>query len=203
MKFVISLIYVLSVLLLCGLLGEYIYFSALQQQQFNPQDNTLANISLLLFVFAVLIISLVLIWLENLPDSTSQAPLDKYLDEVRSAQEKASHPEVILLSEIAEKLEQVSRSLSGTNKTLNLGLENMNTRLDDIENASLSKNYPPRNHTEATKIADKYIEQEMLPKLQKIFNQDLASTLASLEIMQKDSAPETPDNRPLKTPNQP
>ena len=84
MKFMMALIYALAAALLMGLLAAYFYFSVLQQQSPNPADETTANIALLLFVNAVLVFSLILVWLENLPDTPKQSALDKYISEVKA-----------------------------------------------------------------------------------------------------------------------
>ena len=50
MKFMMALIYALAAALLMGLLGVYFYFSVVQRQSSSPNDETIANIALLLFV---------------------------------------------------------------------------------------------------------------------------------------------------------
>lgn len=177
MKFMMALIYALAAALLMGLLATYFYFSVLQQQSPNPADETTANIALLLFVNAVLVFSLILIWLENMPDTPEQSALDKYISEVKAEeqqlQNQSSAPQAI--EPVLQRLNQISQALSLTNKTLNLGLERLNTRIDEVENASLDRVINADKKTETT---------EKYPELSTIFNDDLAKTLSELEIMQ-------------------
>ena len=179
MKFMMALIYALAAALLMGLLAAYFYFSVLQQQSPNPADETTANIALLLFVNAVLVFSLILIWLENMPDTPEQSALDKYISEVRNEERQASSPQQI--EPVLQRLNQISQALSLTNKTLNLGLERLSTRIDEVENASLDRVI---NADKKTDIAEKYTQ------LSTIFNDELAETLSNLEIMQDDNKKE-------------
>ena len=171
-----ALIYTLSATLLAGLLGAYLYFSVIQQQSPNSANSSSANLALLLFVNAVLVFSLILIWLENIPDDTPLSPLEKYIAEVK-ANEKADKTETDTerLDSVIQTLNQISQSISLTNKTLNLGLERLSSRIDDIENNSIDKIM----NTE--KICS---SEEFQPELKKIFNDELAKTLSGLEIMQ-------------------
>lgn len=172
MKFMMAMIYALAAALLMGLLLAYFYFSVLQQ---SVDNNTVfpANIALLLFVNAVLVFSLILIWLENMPDNTPQSSLDKYIDEVKK-EEKIQSLTDEQLKPVLQQLNQISQSLALTNKTLNLGLERLSTRIDEVENASLDKVINSDNANEQT---------EEHPELSTIFNDELAKTLAQLEIM--------------------
>ena len=183
MKFMMALIYALAAALLMGLLAAYFYFSVLQQQSPNPADETTANIALLLFVNAVLVFSLILIWLENMPDTPEQSALDKYISEVRDEerqiQQHTSSPQQI--EPVLQRLNQISEALSLTNKTLNLGLERLSTRIDEVENASLDRVI---NADKKTDIAEKYTQ------LSTIFNDELAETLSNLEIMHDDNKKE-------------
>ena len=86
MKFMMALIYALAAALLMGLLGVYFYFSVVQRQSSSPNDETIANIALLLFVIAVLVFSMILVWLESLPDESSSNPLEKYINEVKNGE---------------------------------------------------------------------------------------------------------------------
>ena len=135
MKFMMALIYALAAALLMGLLGVYFYFSVVQRQSSSPNDETIANIALLLFVIAVLVFSMILVWLESLPDESSSNPLEKYINEVKNEEieENTSPAE---WESVLQRLNQISQSLSMTNKTLNLGLERLSTRIDEVENAS-------------------------------------------------------------------
>ena len=183
MKFMMAMIYAMAAALLMGLLAAYFYFSVLQQQSPNPADETTANIALLLFVNAVLVFSLILIWLENMPDTPEQSALDKYISEVRDEerqiQQHSSSSQQI--EPVLQRLNQISQALSLTNKTLNLGLERLSTRIDEVENASLDRVI---NADKKTDSAENY------PQLSTIFNDELAETLSNLEIMQDDSKKE-------------
>ncbi|MBQ8481289.1 MAG: hypothetical protein IJ532_02005 [Alphaproteobacteria bacterium] len=181
MKFMMALIYALAATLIMGLLAAFFYFSVLQQQTPDAEVSGSANLALLLFVNAVLVFSLILIWLENIPDTPSQSPLDKYISEVRENEKKDGYP-AERLQPLLQKLEQISQSLSLTNKTLNLGLERLNNRIDDIENASIDKIVNMEKDDGKT---------EKHPELDKIFNDELAQTLSGLEIMQDANNKET------------
>ena len=174
MKFMMALIYAMAATLLMGLLGAFFYFSVLEQQAPNPSDSGSANLALLLFVNAVLVFALILIWLENLPDNTPQSPLEKYIAEVRETEKKAEKASNDL-EPVLQKLNQISQSLALTNKTLNLGLESLSNRIDDIENASIDK---------VMNLEKVDNDHEKHPELKKIFNDELAQTLSGLEIMQ-------------------
>lgn len=175
MKFMMALIYALAAALLMGLLGAYFYFSILQRQTLNQNDETIANIALLLFVNAVLVFSLILIWLENLPDNTQSNPLEKYIAEIHN-EEKSQNQVTTDLQPVMQRLNQISSSLELTNKTLNMGLERLSTRIDEVENMSLDKIIKSENSP-----------SEKQPELSNIFNDKLARTLSELEIMQDSS----------------
>jgi len=184
-KFMMALIYALAAALLMGLLGVYFYFSVVQRQSASPDDETIANIALLLFVNAVLVFSLILVWLESLPDEAAKSPLEKYIDEVKNekVEETASSAD---LEPVLQRLNQISQSLSMTNKTLNLGLERLSTRIDEVENASLDR-IINRNNEDTTRTEpeqEPLQEGEQHPELSQIFNDELAQTLSGLEIMQ-------------------
>ena len=196
MKFMMALIYALAAALLMGLLGVYFYFSVVQRQSSSPNDETIANIALLLFVIAVLVFSMILVWLESLPDESSSNPLEKYINEVKNEEieENTSPAE---WESVLQRLNQISQSLSMTNKTLNLGLERLSTRIDEVENASLDRvinNKPVKDDAQLKSHPKAAQEQttEQHPELSKIFNDELAQTLSGLEIMQdKPSEPQT------------
>ena len=196
MKFMMALIYALAAALLMGLLGVYFYFSVVQRQSSSPNDETIANIALLLFVIAVLVFSMILVWLESLPDESSSNPLEKYINEVKNEEieENTSPAE---WESVLQRLNQISQSLSMTNKTLNLGLERLSTRIDEVENASLDRvinNKQIKNEPQTKSQPEAKQEQtpEQHPELSKIFNDELAQTLSGLEIMQdKPSEPQT------------
>lgn len=196
MKFMMALIYALAAALLMGLLGVYFYFSVVQRQSSSPNDETIANIALLLFVIAVLVFSMILVWLESLPDESSSNPLEKYINEVKNEEieENTSPAE---WESVLQRLNQISQSLSMTNKTLNLGLERLSTRIDEVENASLDRvinNKQIKNEPQKKSQPEAKQEQttEQHPELSKIFNDELAQTLSGLEIMQdKPSEPQT------------
>lgn len=177
MKFTMALIYALAAALLMGLFGAYVYFSVLEGQNGNFADTVAANIALLLFTLALTTFSLALIWLENIPDETSQSPLEKYIAETRKEEREVNHflaqPE-----QFEQKLNQISQLLSQTNKTLNLGLERLSTRIDEVENTFLDKNL-----NLGTSEDEKEKESQTKQKLAEIFNDDLAQTLSGLEIM--------------------
>ena len=166
-----ALIYALAAALLMGLLFAYFYFSVLQSA--DNANIFPANIALLLFVNAVLVFSLILIWLENMPDNPPQSSLDKYIDEVKR-EEKIQSSTDEQLKPVLHQLNQISQSLALTNKTLNLGLERLSTRIDEVENASLDKVINPDNTID---------QSEERPELSTIFNEELAKTLSELEIM--------------------
>ena len=199
MKFMMALIYALAAALLMGLLGVYFYFSVVQRQSSSPNDETIANIALLLFVIAVLVFSMILVWLESLPDESSSNPLEKYINEVKNEEieENTSPAE---WESVLQRLNQISQSLSMTNKTLNLGLERLSTRIDEVENASLDRvinNKQIKNEPQTKSQPEAKQEQttEQHPELSKIFNDELAQTLSGLEIMQdKPSEPQTAKN---------
>lgn len=196
MKFMMALIYALAAALLMGLLGVYFYFSVVQRQSSSPNDETIANIALLLFVIAVLVFSMILVWLENLPDETSGDSLEKYINDVKNEkiENTGSSAEWKF---VLQRLNQISQSLSMTNKTLNLGLERLSTRIDEVENASLDQvinNKPVKDDAQLKSHPKAAQEQttEQPPELSKIFNDELAQTLSGLEIMQdKPSWPQT------------
>lgn len=170
-----ALIYALAAALLMGLLGVYFYFTILQRQTLNQDDETIANIALLLFVNAVLVFSLILIWLENMPNDTQSGPLEKYITEIRN-EEKSQAQITNDMQPVMQRLNQISHSLELTNKTLNMGLERLSTRIDEVENMSLDKIIKNENNP-----------QEEQPELSDIFNDKLAKTLSGLEIMQDSS----------------
>ena len=172
MKFMMAMIYALAAALLMGLLLAYFYFTVLQQSA-DSANTFPANIALLLFVNAVLVFSLILIWLENMPDNPPQSSLDKYIAEVKQ-EEKIQSSTDEQLKPVLQQLNSISKSLALTNKTLNLGLERLSTRIDEVENASLDKVINPDNTTE---------QKKDYPELSTIFNDELAKTLSQLEIM--------------------
>ena len=196
MKFMMALIYALAAALLMGLLGVYFYFSVVQRQSSSPNDETIANIALLLFVIAVLVFSMILVWLASLPAESSSNPCEKYINEVKNEEieENTSPAE---WESVLQRLNQISQSLSMTNKTLNLGLERLSTRIDEVENASLDRvinNKQIKNEPQTKSQPEAKQEQttEQHPELSKIFNDELAQTLSGLEIMQdKPSEPQT------------
>ena len=196
MKFMMALIYALAAALLMGLLGVYFYFSVVQRQSSSPNDETIANIALLLFVIAVLVFSMILVWLESLPDESSSNPLEKYINEVKN-EEIEENTSPADWESVLQRLNQISQSLSMTNKTLNLGLERLSTRIDEVENASLDRvinNKQIKNEPQTKSQPEAKQEQttEQHPELSKIFNDELAQTLSGLEIMQdKPSEPQT------------
>ena len=196
MKFMMALIYALAAALLMGLLGVYFYFSVVQRQSSSPNDETIANIALLLFVIAVLVFSMILVWLESLPDESSSNPLEKYINEVKN-EEIEENTSPADWESVLQRLNQISQSLSMTNKTLNLGLERLSTRIDEVENASLDRvinNKPVKDDAQLKSHPKAAQEQttEQHPELSKIFNDELAQTLSGLEIMQdKPSEPQT------------
>lgn len=180
MKFMMALIYAMAATLLMGLLSAFFYFSVLEQQAPNPSVSSSANLALLLFVNAVLVFALILIWLENIPDNTPQSPLEKYIAEVKKDEQITDKLEPLL-----QRLNQISKSVSLTNKTLNLGLERLSSRIDDIENASIDRIANIENNAGS--------DNETHPELKEIFNDELAKTLSGLEIMQ-DSNKKSPLN---------
>lgn len=184
MKFLKALIYALAATLLMGLLVVYFYFSVLQQQASNPADSSSANLTLLLFVNAVLVFALILIWLESSNDNTPQSPLEEYIAEVKK-EEKKDEQVTEKLEPLLQRLNQISKSVSLTNKTLNLGLERLSSRIDDIENASIDRIASIENNVGS--------DNETHPELKEIFNDELAQTLSGLEIMQ-DSNKKSPLN---------
>lgn len=175
MKFMMALIYALAAALLMGLLGVYFYFTILQRQTLNQDDETIANIALLLFVNAVLVFSMILIWLENMPNDTQSGLLEKYITEIRN-EEKFQAQITNDMQPVMQRLNQISHSLELTNKTLNMGLERLSTRIDEVENMSLDNIIKNENNP-----------QEEQPELSDIFNDKLAKTLSGLEIMQDSS----------------
>lgn len=174
-----ALIYALAAALLIGLLVSYFYFSVLQQNSPNPANMITANIALLLFVNAVLVFALLLIWLENIPDNSKKSSSDKSITSAEKQIPEKEHNAPIKntnqIEPILQRLNQISQSLSLTNKTLNLGLERLSTRIDEVENASLEK------------IIKQDETSENHPDLSTIFNDDLAKTLSGLEIMKDTS----------------
>lgn len=170
-----ALIYALAAALLMGLLGVYFYFTILQRQTLNQDDETIANIALLLFVNAVLVFSMILIWLENMPNDTQSGLLEKYITEIRN-EEKFQAQITNDMQPVMQRLNQISHSLELTNKTLNMGLERLSTRIDEVENMSLDNIIKNENNP-----------QEEQPELSDIFNDKLAKTLSGLEIMQDSS----------------
>lgn len=180
MKFTMALIYALAAALLMGLFGAYVYFSVLEAKTGNFTDTAAANVALLLFTLALATFSLALIWLESIPDETPQSPLEKYIAETRDEEIKAKYY-TEQTKPFEQKLNQISELLSQTNKTLNLGLERLSTRIDEVENTFLDTNLN-LNTSENDESKELHTQQ----KLAEIFNDDLADTLSGLEIM-KDS----------------
>lgn len=186
MKFTISLIYALASALLLGLLAAYFYFSVMEQQDSYSAYGSNANIALLLFALASLAFSLLFIWIENLPE-TNVSEKPKNVENTTTSVLPETSDNETKFDELSAQLEKISRSLALTYKVLNLGLQNMNTRLDDIEKASLTKSSELLAVVHNNEL-DKNSESTIHPNLEKIFNDDLAKTLAELEIMQDSNA---------------
>lgn len=184
MKFTVTLVYALTALLLFGLFGAYIYLTVIGEQIRDQSVMTAANIVLFLFAMAVIITSLAVIWLENSSDSSEHPTRDNLTSEPLEENRNVEHySEQFGL--VMHELNEISQSISLTNKTLNLGLERLSTRIDEVENIFLDS----RLNSFACDDDEKQNERSR-QKLAEIFNNDLAETLSDLEIMKDTQQPE-------------
>ena len=188
MKMVLLLIKTLACILCIGLFMLFMYYTLMQQQSVSVADNTLANITLLLFVLSVLIFALGGIWLENMnaPSQDKKDALQQYIDSVNAEQnhDQLQHHKKQLndLQTQLNNLQQLLQRIAGTDvktyKTLNMGLENLINRLDKLENMHLRS-------SNATNDDEGYDEEENMamlhqPVLDNIFNQELAKAISDL-----------------------
>ena len=190
MRFIKIVVKSIGAAVLFGLLSLFLYFTAVETGETSAENVSLANLFLLLFVFTTLIAALTQIWEENQPEE------DNYLlARMRAAETSASAIDNDTLEDMRKLLQKVADSHQRTNTTLNLALENLNNRMDDLEAATLAKNTLLLNKLKQMQTAPKKsaASETEIPvdlNLNEIFNEDLAKTLADLEIMK--------DNKPKK-----
>ena len=143
MKFVIALIKLLGIILLSALFCAFVYYTFISPQV-SPQLPFLnaGKISLILFVLAAVVFALLSVGAEGmLSKNKNEAAIKLITDKLKQFNNtNISSEDATLNGKLSLLLEQLNSSGSDTNKTLNLGIQQLNDRIDQLQNISSAKN---------------------------------------------------------------
>ena len=132
MKFVWALVKISAAVLIFGLLANYLYFAFMH-------DSSLASgWALGLLLTAVITCMLGYAWMAALQRSRQKTGLDAYIEDVHKTEEllQQSAAEAAVRKnpdEFTPVLEKLVASSAKNTTTLNLAMENLNSRLDELE----------------------------------------------------------------------
>jgi hypothetical protein len=131
MKFVWGLVKILAEALLLGLLANYLYFA------FWRDSAAASGWALGMLLIAVIMCSLGYIGIWRMQRQTQKTPLDEYIEDVHKQEELIQQAAVSAVPEkpdtVTPVLEKLVASSAKNTTTLNLAMENLNSRLDELE----------------------------------------------------------------------
>jgi len=132
MRFILAWIRISAALLLFGLLANYLYFA------FLNGSSAAAGWALSLLLTAFFMCFFVYIWGWSMVRKAQKSPLDAYIEDVHKEEElvqQMATPTAPLTNadEVAAVLEKLVAANAKNTTTLNLAMENLNSRLDELE----------------------------------------------------------------------
>lgn len=131
MKFIWALVKILAEVLLLALLVNYLYFA------FWSDSTSASGWALGILLIAIIMCSLGCIGIWHIQRQNQKTPLDTYIEDVHKQEELLQQAAAILPAERADKLtpvlEKLVASSAKNTTTLNLAMENLNARLDELE----------------------------------------------------------------------
>lgn len=140
MKFVWGLVKILAEVLLLALLANYLYFAFWYGASATMSGWTLG---LLLIAIAMCTLGYIGVW--HIQREKQKTPLDNYIEDVHKEEELLLKKEIIpeapkmSADKFTPVLEKLVASSAKNTTTLNLAMENLNSRLDDLEAKFISR----------------------------------------------------------------
>ena len=139
MKFVWGLVKILAEVLLLALLANYLYFAF-----WYDASAAMSGWALGLLLIAVAMCCLGFIGLWHIQRQHQKTPLDNYIEDVHKEEELLQKEVVaekpkISADKFTPVLEKLVASSAKNTTTLNLAMENLNSRLDDLEAKFISR----------------------------------------------------------------
>ncbi len=197
MKFLWTLVKVLASVLLFGLLANYLYFA------FMNSSSMASGWALGLFAAACGMCFFGYMWAWALLHSHQKTPLDAYIENVHKEEELMQQAAVNTPQKhdnVTPVLEQLVASSTKNTTTLNLAMENLNSRLDDLEEKfirrQIDKEVPqttdsiPEIAAESKAEAEVVSENEDNTAAPSGNYDDEFAAISDLEIMHDEPAPE-------------
>ena len=193
MRFILAWIRISAALLLFGLLANYLYFA------FLNGSSAAAGWALGLLLTAFFMCFFVYIWGWSMVRKAQKSPLDAYIEDVHKEEElvqQMAAPAAPLANadEVAAVLEKLVAANAKNTTTLNLAMENLNARLDELEEKFIrretAKEKPEPNFAGVKKAEAEVIvseDEKVAPSGN--FDDEFAA-ISDLEIMQ-----ENPENK--------
>ena len=192
MRFILAWIRILAALLLFGLLANYLYFAFMQ-------DSSVASgWALGLLLTAFLLCVFFYIWGWNLARKMQKSPLDAYIEDVHKEEELVQQmtPPAPLTNadEVAAVLEKLVAANAKNTTTLNLAMENLNSRLDELEEKFIRRETAKEKPEPSFAAVKKAEAEAIVSEDEKVapsgnFDDEFAA-ISDLEIMQ-----ENPENK--------
>lgn len=193
MRFILAWIRISAALLLFGLLANYLYFA------FLNGSSAAAGWALGLLLTAFFMCFFVYIWGWSMVRKAQKSPLDAYIEDVHKEEElvqQMATPTAPLTNadEVAAVLEKLVAANAKNTTTLNLAMENLNARLDELEEKFIrretTKEKPEPNFAGVKKAeAEAIVSEDEKAAPSGNFDDEFAA-ISDLEIMQ-----ENPENK--------
>ncbi len=187
MRFVLAWIRILAALLLFGLLANYLYFA------FMNGSSVAAGWALGLLLTAFFMCIFVYIWGWNMARKVQKSPLDAYIEDVHKEEElvqqmTASAP-LTNADEVAAVLEKLVAANAKNTTTLNLAMENLNSRLDELEEKFIRRETAKEKSEPNFAAVEKAVSESTVAADEKVapsgnFDDEFAA-ISDLEIMQE------------------
>lgn len=187
MRFVLAWIRISAALLLFGLLANYLYFA------FMNGSSVAAGWALGLLLTAFFMCVFVYIWGWNMARKVQKSPLDAYIEDVHKEEElvqqmTASAP-LANADEVAAVLEKLVAANTKNTTTLNLAMENLNSRLDELEEKFIRRETAKEKPEPNFAAVEKAEPEPLISADEKVapsgnFDDEFAA-ISDLEIMQE------------------
>ena len=182
MRFILAWIRILTAVLLFGLLANYLYFA------FLSDSSAAAGWALTLLLTAFLMCIFWYVWGWSMTRKVQKSPLDTYIEDVHKEEEilqQAAVVPAVKADEVTPVLEKLVAANAKNTTMLNLAMENLNARLDDLEDKFIrrqTKNDAPAPEPKEDKL-EKVAEQTKA-KPSGGYDAEFAG-ISDLEIMQE------------------
>ncbi len=187
MRFVLAWIRISAALLLFGLLANYLYFA------FMNGSSVAAGWALGLLLTAFFMCVFVYIWGWNMVRKAQKSPLDAYIEDVHKeeelVQQMAAPAPLANADEVAAVLEKLVAANAKNTTTLNLAMENLNSRLDELEEKFIRRETAKEKPEPNFAAVEKAEPEPLISADEKVapsgnFDDEFAA-ISDLEIMQE------------------